>query len=178
MFRSIEEHYSFPYLFGLKETNKQEWTNLIALWHTTVVKMARLWEGVRISGLAAVGGIVLDTAGSRQLHSRTIASQGWVHHPSFWHRQIPRGTEAHGWAHQNTWRECRLCRTHTEAWEKSGMEAAAEWNYSVLITHCLAGGTECNLWWDQVPEGRCLWQKSEAETMNGEERYTEISWAC
>jgi len=28
--RSIEEHLSFPYLFGLRETSKQEWTNSIA----------------------------------------------------------------------------------------------------------------------------------------------------
>lgn len=58
--------------------------------------------------------------------------------------------------------ECRLCRTHIEIWEKSGMEAAAEWNYFVPVVHTahyVGEGTECNLWWDQGAEDRCLWQK-------------------
>lgn len=30
-FRSVEEPFSFPYLFGLRENSKQEWTHHIAL---------------------------------------------------------------------------------------------------------------------------------------------------
>lgn len=36
-FRSVKEHFSFPYLFGFRETSEQEWTNHIAQWYITAV---------------------------------------------------------------------------------------------------------------------------------------------
>lgn len=182
-FRSVEEHFSFPYLCGLRETSKQEWTNHIVSWLMTLVgangkvlgQSEDFTAGCCRKGCA---GHSWPQTALQQAHckprlgpsSKLLAQidpqRGWGPWMSTPEYRIP-------------WRECRLYRTHTGAWKKSGMQAAAERNAPIVHTaHCLAEGTECHLWWDQGVEDRCLWQKkSDAETMNGEERYLEISWA-
>lgn len=47
-------------------------------------------------------------------------------------------------------------------WKQQQNETTLSWLYTA---DCLAEGTECSLWWDQVPEDRCLWWKIEAEIM-------------